>query len=203
MHRLTDLEQGVLQRLSQGLRDEEICRELGIGEKTFRRSLRRIESLAETESEVLGRDYERALRVRAENRIRALDARFHALMSILPGAVLVVDGRTGTIKEVNESATKLFGYAVNEFIGRSVEDLVTDDLKVIHPSYRLGFLSSIRKRELGYHPPIFGVKTDGSTVEVSIALTATTSDDDVMVVCTEKSAWAGTETYSQKAVAQD
>jgi PAS domain S-box-containing protein len=190
---LSDREREVLEKLSQGLKDAEICRDLGISETVFRRALKRIETLAETETDDAGRYYEKALRLRAENRLRSLDARFHALMSILPGGVLVVDGRTGLIKEVNESVCQLFGYSSQEFIGRSVEDLVPEEQRDIHPRYRIGFLSSVRKRELGYHPPIFGVRSDGSQIEVSIALTATTADDDVMVVCTEKSAWAGVD----------
>jgi PAS domain S-box-containing protein len=202
MNRLSERERQVLERLSQGLKDAEICRDLGISETVFRRALKRIESLAEAETEDAGRHYERALKVRAENRLRSLEARFQALMSILPGAVLVVDGRTGVIKEINESASQLFGYSVQEFIGRSVEDLVPEELRAIHPRYRIGFLSSLRKRELGYHPPIFGVRADGSQIEVAIALTATTADDDVMVVCTEKSAWADVERVQHRAEVQ-
>jgi PAS domain S-box-containing protein len=193
MDRLSKDERDILDRFSQGLRDAEICRELRISESTLRRALKRIEALADSETNDAARNYERALRIRAEKRLHSLEARFHALMSILPGAVLVVDGRTGTIKEVNDSACNLFGYSVREFVGRSVEDLVPEDLRRVHPAYRIGFLASLRKRELGYHPPIFGVKADGSQIEVAIALTATTADDDVMVVCTEKDAWSGVE----------
>ncbi len=46
---------------------------------------------------------------------------------------------------------------------------------------------------MGYHPPIFAVKGDGSEVEVAIALTATFSDEDVMVVCTEFALWTALE----------
>jgi hypothetical protein len=46
-------------------------------------------------------------------------------------------------------------------------------------------LRSVRKREMGYHPPITGLKRYGTEVRMSIALTATVKDDDVMVVCTE------------------
>jgi hypothetical protein len=42
---------------------------------------------------------------------------------------------------------------------------------------------------MGYHPPIFGVRSDGAKIDMAIALTATPIDDDIMVVCTEHSHW--------------
>jgi hypothetical protein len=66
----------------------------------------------------------------------------------------------------------------------SIEDLVPREHRGIHPAYRLGFLASMRKRNIGYHPPIFAVRSDGKHVELSIGLTCSSADEDVMVVCT-------------------
>ena len=135
--------------------------------------------------------YERALRLRAENTFRSLEARFHALLDASPNAILVVNAMTGVISQVNSNAAKLFGYPVNALVGRSVEDLVNPPLRAIHPAYRIGFVSSSRRREMGYHPPIFAYRADGTEVEVAIALTATKNDEEVMVVCTEFAKWTG------------
>lgn len=179
----------ILELLSEGLADHEICRELVIGQGALARAVKRIEARAATESEDAGRFYERALKRRAERRIVSLDARFRALMEILPQAVIVADGRTGLIKEFNEPACELFGYSRGEMQGMKIETLVHPSKQVIHPAYRIGFLASMRKREMGYHPPILGVKRDGSKVEMAIALTATAADDDVMVICSEFATW--------------
>jgi len=135
--------------------------------------------------------YERALRLRAENTFRSLEARFHALLDASPNAILVVNAMTGVISQVNSNAAKLFGYPANGLVGRSVEDLVNPPLRAIHPAYRIGFVTSARRREMGYHPPIFAYRAVGSEVEVAIALTATTNDEEVMVVCTEFARWTG------------
>jgi len=97
------------------------------------------------------------------------------------------------VKEFNEVACRMFGYTAKEFWGLKVEQLVPQSFRAIHPAYRLGFLANVRKREMGYHPPILGVRKDGTEVEMAIALTATVADDDVMVVCSELSRWVGSD----------
>jgi len=171
--------------LSEGAADHEICRDLGLSWTAFKRAIERIEARASAESEGIGRYYEKALHRRLKNRNTSLEARFRALMDVLPQAVLVVDGRTGEIKEFNQKACDLFGYTAASFKKLRVEQLMAESLHTIHVAYRLGFLRSVRKRELGYHPPILGLRKDGTEIEMAIALTATTADDDVMVVCSE------------------
>ncbi|HWD38611.1 MAG TPA: PAS domain S-box protein [Fimbriimonas sp.] len=191
MKSLSKSDQAVLRLLSEGKRDHEICIELRLSQKALDGAVARIQGRATHESEDAAWFYERALRRRAENSLASLHARFDALMEVLMHAVLVVDGRTGKIKEVNEVACSLFGYSRREFIGLSVEELVPDSHRPRHVAYRLGFLSSVRRREMGYHPPIQGLRADGTLVEMAIALTATPIDDDVMVVCTEYQRWKG------------
>lgn len=198
MRGLTQSEREILTLLSQGMRDREVCQELKISEAAFAKAMKRIEARADLQDDTTGTLLLKGLRIQRENSLRSLDARFRALMSIVPEAVLVIDGRTGEIKEANENACELFGHTRQTLIGLGVEDLVPERYRSIHPAYRLGFLSSLRKRELGYHPPIFGVKADGTEIEMAIALTATTADDDVMVVCTTRSSWIGAGSPDQE-----
>jgi PAS domain S-box-containing protein len=83
----------------------------------------------------------------------------------------------------------MFGYAHEAFIGRSVEDLVPHSYRRVHPAYRIGFLTSTRKREMGYHPPIFALRADGKEIEIKVALTASPDDDTVMAVCRQFAEW--------------
>lgn len=179
--------------MSEGLSDLEVCRKLQIMPTAFAKSLRHIEARAAAESDDAGRFYERALKKRNERIIVSMAARFHALMDASPQAIIVADGRSGAIKEFNQIACSIFGYTRLEFGNLTVEDLVPGSIKAVHHAYRIGFLASVRKREMGYHPPIMGVRKDGSEVELAIALTATVADDDVMVVCTERARWMGAE----------
>jgi len=189
MKELAKADQDVLRLLSEGLSDPEVCINLRISHQALTRSIKRIEARANSDSDDAGRFYERALRKRAERLNVSLFARLHALMEVIPQAVLVIDGRSGVIKEFNLMACALFDYSSDELRKLTVEDLVPKATQSIHAAYRLGFLANVRKREMGYHPPIFGVRRDGTEIEMAIALTATIADDDVMVVCTERAGW--------------
>jgi len=191
MDRLTKRDLGILALLGKGLPDAEVCRSLGISalrvEAAVERMERHIERGRANEGErVL---FEMAVRKRLENALRATQVRFSALLDSVLAAVLVVDGRTGLIKQANLRSEDLFGYPLDALVGRQIEDLVPTQHRALHPAYRIGFLTSIRKREMGYHPPIHALRGDGKLVELAIALTATPLDDDVMVVCSEYSLW--------------
>ena len=173
----------MLTLLSEGRRHVEICIALGITERSFKRALDKIRERANVESSGVALLYERALRRNAEAERAAVEARFHALMDGSFQAILVVEGRSGLIRQVNENASRMFGYPKSELIGMKVESLVPSEQRQVHDAYRIGFLRSARKREMGYHPPIIAVRKDGSGVEIEIGLTATPENDDVMVVC--------------------
>lgn len=192
---LSERNRAVATMLSQGATDIQVCRELGISHDELEIALRGIGDFASTpvdETRPIAL-CERALRTRADVQVRALQARFAALMETAPEAVLVSDGRTGLIKEANDQAVRLFGRSRRELIGLSVEELVPDSLKSVHVAYRLGFLASSRRREMGHHPGIAIERPDGTRSELAIALTATAGSDDVMVVCTEYTQWARAE----------
>lgn len=187
MKRLTGRQRTVLDMLAAGASDLEVCKQLGLALEELTDILDQLEHAAATRPShhKLVSRFEHAARMRAERRAKAVGSRFGALLEASPLAVLVVDGQTGEIKSANEYATQMFGYPAKELTGRCVEDLLSPSLKTKHVAFRFAFLASVRRRELGYHPPIFAVRADGTFIELSIALTATEFDNEVMVVCTE------------------
>jgi PAS domain S-box-containing protein len=186
-------DQSVLSLIGTGMPDSEVCRNLGITVVGIEETMERVSDSIEggRASEKVKLFFESASRHRLEHTLRATQARFAALMDAMIAAVFVVDGRTGIIHQANSRAEELFGYERNQLVGRSVEELVPEQHRMIHPAYRIGFLSNRRKRDMGYHPPIYGLRSDGAKIEMAIALTATPVDDEIMVVCTEYSVWAG------------
>ncbi len=118
-----------------------------------------------------------------ESELWASEARLNALMDLSPEAVFVVNGRSGTILKANNQASILLGYAPSELLGASVEMLIDPDLQSKHVFLRQGFLNSVGKRELGYHPPIEAITKSGESIIIDVALTATMATDDVMVIC--------------------
>lgn len=191
MKGLSKKDRDVLREISIGVPDLEVCRKFGFLPRQLDEVLARAAKRAEADevADHAAVYYERALRRRAENAASSLAARFNALMDASPDAILVINAATGIIDQVNENAAKMFGYSVEGLVGLSVEELVPAKVRAIHPAYRIGFLTSTRKRQMGYHPPIFAVRADGTEIELAVALTAALSDGEVMVVCTEFARW--------------
>lgn len=127
--------------------------------------------------------YDRLERQRLESELWASEARLTALMDTAPEAVFLIDGRSGRILKVNNRALLVLGYSPRELLHQPMEILIAEDLRGKHVGLRNGFLGSVRKREMGYHPPIKALTKSGEMIELDIALTATASTDDVMVVC--------------------
>jgi PAS domain S-box-containing protein len=171
----------------QSLRD--VARELDLPESEVRKAWQRLEerfaeldpTTPEEFREAL--DFERARRRALEAEVWAADSRLRALMDLSPEGVLLVDGRSGEILAANVRAETFLGYGAGELVGRSVEEHVPEDVRERHVALRHGFLNSIRKRDMGYHPPILARRRDGSMITLDIGLTATPATDDVMVVC--------------------
>lgn len=186
---LDDLEIRLLEMLSSGLSDRDAYTRLNLDERTLNvlweqigEKLQTLEPVTVSDYELI-LSYERIERRRLEREVWANEARLNALIDTAPEAVFVINGHTGRILKCNNRALTMFGYAPRELIGHEMEILVSPEIRTVHVAYRKGFLNSVRKREMGYHPPIEALRKDGSTIVLDIALTATQATDDVMVVC--------------------
>lgn len=193
---LTDQEREVLGLLRSTLSRREVCNRLqltedeiaviwnGIGDKLSSREPNKPEDLETLLA------FEKVERYRLEGEVWAAEARLNALMDTSPDIIFLIQGQSGRILTINNAAVKALGYSPAELVGQVMEMLVPEEKKEIHVSYRRGFLNSVRKREMGYHPPIKALCKDGSVLDLDIALTATQATDDVMVVCRVRDAVA-------------
>jgi len=86
-----------------------------------------------------------------------------------PIAIVVADA-VGCITLVNERAERLFGYDRGELIGRSIETLFPQRLRLAHPELRRGFLHAPATPPLGAGRDLFGVRKDGNEVPIEIGL---------------------------------
>ena len=94
---------------------------------------------------------------------------YRAMFLAAPDGYLVVDGR-GIVREVNPKAVTLFGWAREELVGRSVDQLVPETLRDRHRSHRGGFMAHPRDRPMGMGLDLQGRRKDGSTFPVEISL---------------------------------
>ncbi len=95
---------------------------------------------------------------------------FPELFESVPDALIVVDG-SGCIVAANRHAARLFGYAQDELLGRSVELLMPPALRDRHRGHRAGYTARPRPRSMGDTDQVLiGQRADGRQFPVEIAL---------------------------------
>ena len=110
-----------------------------------------------------------ALLNRAVIRVIAQEQNVQVLVESAPNGILVVDDE-GTIKLVNASTEKLFGYKRLELLGQSVEVLVPYRKIDHHLKLRNSFLQRPEARAMGVGRDLSGRRKDGSEFPVEIGL---------------------------------
>ncbi|MDH4107071.1 MAG: PAS domain S-box protein [Gammaproteobacteria bacterium] len=111
-------------------------------------------------------------------------------------AMLLVD-EAGAILFANRSAAELFGYASDEMIGKAVETLMPESFRKAHQKHREAYGRRPRARPLISGLMLLGLRKNGETFELDIALTPLETDQGMVVATTlrEISREDASETY--------
>src|SRR5579859_4636286 len=91
------------------------------------------------------------------------------LLNLSPDALVVID-QAGTMIQINEQATDLFGYQLQEVLGQPLETLLPEHLRTIHAAHRKHYFTAASTRAMGTHLQLFGRRKDGSEFPVDISL---------------------------------
>ncbi|MEU8613353.1 PAS domain S-box protein [Actinoplanes sp. NPDC048791] len=111
--------------------------------------------------------------------VEPLESLTGLLVQEAPDAVIIVRS-DGTIALANRRAHGMFGYPERTLPGRSVDELVPDEIRAVHPQHRAGYLASA-------HPPLRrlplrGRRCDGSVFPVEVSLAAVAAPGGEMYV---------------------
>ncbi len=118
--------------------------------------------------------------IRADEQHRA-ELRFGALLDTTPDAI-VAARRDGTIEFINKQTEAMFGYERNELLGRTVETLVPDSMRLAHRQHRTDYLEQPSERVMGVGPVLAGRRKDGTEFPAYITLTPIMSAGDLLIV---------------------
>src|SRR5689334_2130537 len=94
---------------------------------------------------------------------------FEKLFEFSPDAVVVLD-QTGSIVRANAQAEQMFGYGRQEMIGQSVEMLMPERFRSIHPNHRALYNANPHRRPMGVGLDLFGKRKNGTEFPVDIML---------------------------------
>jgi len=96
-------------------------------------------------------------------------AQFIQFLDMSPDATVMVN-KDGIITVANTLAGALFGYDPSEMAGMSVEQLIPERFRNIHPGHRKGFFWKPAARAMGENLQLYGLRSDGREFAVEIAL---------------------------------
>jgi PAS domain S-box-containing protein len=97
-----------------------------------------------------------------------------------PDAMIIIDD-AGIIRFANRQVSALFGYAHDDVIGQSVEQLMPERFRNLHVGHRFEFAKALRQRPMGQGLALFGQRRDGGEFPVEISLSPIQDTDGVLV----------------------
>ncbi len=114
--------------------------------------------------------------VSAEHRIRKeleeKETRIRAAMENMVDGFITIDDR-GTIESFNPAAERMFGYAAGEAIGRNVRILMPEPDQREHDESMSRYLRTGEARIIGVGREVAGLRKDGSTFPLALAVAET------------------------------
>lgn len=103
----------------------------------------------------------------------------HAL-NAAPDATIIIDS-LGIIRFANRQVSALFGYSLEEILGRRVEDLMPERFRRRHLGHRERYARNVRVRSMGQGLELYGQRSDGSEFPVEISLSPIEDRERILV----------------------
>jgi PAS domain S-box-containing protein len=109
------------------------------------------------------------------------DVTVRALIEAAPDGILLVDDR-GMVLFSNHEAEAMFGFDRDGLAGRSVEELLPEQMREVHRAHRTRYRGAPRRRPMGAGLLLHGRRVDGSEFPVEISLSPLTTEAGPRIV---------------------
>jgi protein-histidine pros-kinase len=112
---------------------------------------------------------------------KQVEDRFKFVVESAPNAIVLADS-SGVITLVNKQTENYFGYNREEIIGKKIELLVPNAIKMGHSNLRSVFISDPTARKMGENRDLFGLKKDGTKIPVEVGLNPISINNKIMIL---------------------
>jgi diguanylate cyclase (GGDEF)-like protein/PAS domain S-box-containing protein len=119
----------------------------------------------------------------ARDQVKAQRAETEAksLLESAADGILIADPE-GRILRMNRETERIFGYSRQELVGRSVQELIPQQLRERHAGYLADFAAQPKPRPMEGQDAVFGLRQDGSQVPLEISLSSIKLDDQMQLI---------------------
>lgn len=136
-------------------------------------------------------------RKQAEQALRESEARLRAIFDTAVDGIVTIDER-GLIERFNPAAEHLFGYTEAEVIGHNVSMLMPSPYHEAHDGYLANYRQSGEKKIIGIGREVVGLRKDGSTFPMDLAVGETQQSERRMFTGTVRDISARKQAEEQR-----
>ncbi len=111
--------------------------------------------------------------------------RYRQLIDLAPDAIVVVEPDSN-IEYANHEAERIFGYSLDELVGKPHEILIPPRLRAYHAAQTARFLAEPdpKRRPMGHGLDLFGLHKDGHEIPIEVSLGVIRTDEGMVVLTT-------------------
>jgi two-component system sensor kinase FixL len=106
---------------------------------------------------------------RTRQQASAREAHLQSILDTVPEAMIVIDER-GAIRSFSAAAQRLFGYSLDEVIGKNIKMMMPSPYRQDHDRYLERYVETGEKRIIGIGRVVVGERKDGSTFPMELAV---------------------------------
>jgi len=109
------------------------------------------------------------------------EQKLSSVLNSAPDAMVIVNDE-GNILLVNRQTEKVFGYAKEELIGKSVEHLMPERFHGKYVDFRISYVKAPKIHDMGTNLELFGLRKDGDEFPIDVSLSPMNTGDDMLII---------------------